>query len=160
MHLKLPAPVACNDTLCGFCKARCAYGNLPKFAVSDIGDIMINDTKHSWTVSTLEHVPRKNKAMRNDFFWAMVKSRQDKKRGILGGAANGLLSLKFNNMDNCMIFIFDASYGFRKPPNIANWFLELITRVNGKICREPQCHVPRGNILIIDARTCLWQLQG
>lgn len=148
-HRQLPAPVACNDKVCGPSQAQCAYGNLPKQAGPDIGDIMINDTNHSWKCKLLTKRPR---CPTKVFHLARDCSYRDVKRGIWGSDQTGTLSLRFSNMTHCSILLFETTQGWFKPPNAANWKLELVIRVNGKTCRKPECQEKEG-ILTIDARS-------
>jgi len=66
-----------------------------------------------------------------------------------------VLSLKFLDMYHCNIIIFEGEYGSSKPANMANWKYELVVKVNGKVCQEPECQVVLSDTytqaLVIDA---------
>jgi len=157
-HLELPTPVACKFEVCGVCRAQCASAQSERVAGLDMADIMINDTGHSWIEKDLgsgRGAPKPPAHIRQDFWWEKLTSGPTgiRKRGVHGKAANGTLSLRFDNLQNCMIFLFQPVYSFGKPPNVANWELELITRVNGRVCSEPGCRRTHGSTLVIDARS-------
>jgi len=154
----LPEPVACSDKLCGPFPSQCAWAHLPKQAGPDIGDIMINDTHHRWRPMFVEKPLNCQSGIKPSSGHigpfvreAMSCSHLDKKRGIFGGSGDGVLSLKFANMYHCTIIISEAGYGWSKPTHAANWNLELSIKVNGQICKDPEC-MAVGGTLIIDAR--------
>jgi hypothetical protein len=151
----VPAATECKERLCppdgG---VQCAYSFLPHWEKSkDVGDMMHNEsgTTSLWenkgTQSPYGMNPQcldlKSDAMqanKNPRDWANCfdslkhRSYLDSKRGMYGTDKTGPIVFKFEKMSSCLIMIGEPSYEWNKPPERANWFLEMEVKINGEIC--------------------------
>ena len=65
------------------------------------------------------------------------------------------LSIEGSGLFGCLIILSDATYGWTKPAQVANWPAgELAVTVNGQACEAPTCTFGGGG-LVIDAADAL-----
>lgn len=119
-------------------RPKCAMSTLPVAGPPSVGDLVDNSTQTLWTDTAVTRRKCRSDCGRPAACFDNLRkcSYKDFKRGFRGTRNDGPLRLRipFEPDDQCLVYIYEPSYEWNKPLDVANWHFEVDVMVDGRPC--------------------------